>query len=144
MYINGQIILFLITNFRCVLKVVCFILGDSPATEFLYADVSEHSVCSIFVDGVLLTPPLQLEQTVCSETSAYKIQSPGNDPEESIQNHFTFHGGFLYIKCLGERNWSVRDERDTNISAGKGKDVNCFRRTATSRRHTHTHTHRTV
>jgi hypothetical protein len=26
-----------------------------------------------------------MEQTVCSETSAYKIQTPGNYPEENIQ-----------------------------------------------------------
>ena len=31
-------------------------------------------------------PPMKMEQTVCSETSAYKIQTPGNYPEESIQN----------------------------------------------------------
>jgi hypothetical protein len=28
-------------------------------------------------------PPMKMEQ--CSETSAYKIQKPGNYPEESIQ-----------------------------------------------------------
>jgi hypothetical protein len=27
-----------------------------------------------------------MEQTQCSETSAYKIPMPGNYPEESIQN----------------------------------------------------------
>jgi len=27
---------------------------------------------------------MKLEQTECSETSAYKIQTPGNYPEESI------------------------------------------------------------
>jgi hypothetical protein len=26
-----------------------------------------------------------MEQTECSETSAYKIQTPGNYPEESVQ-----------------------------------------------------------
>jgi len=26
-----------------------------------------------------------MEQTDCSETSAYKIQTPGNNPKESIQ-----------------------------------------------------------
>jgi len=31
-------------------------------------------------------PPMKMEQTVCSETSAYKIQTPGNYPEESIQH----------------------------------------------------------
>jgi hypothetical protein len=41
---------FLISNFRRVLNVVCFFLGNSPASEF-YADVSEHPVCSIFIYG---------------------------------------------------------------------------------------------
>ena len=32
---------------------------------------------------------MKLEQTVCSETLAYKIQMPGNYPEKSIQQlHF--------------------------------------------------------
>jgi len=30
-------------------------------------------------------PPMKMEQTECSETSAYKIQTPGNYPEESMQ-----------------------------------------------------------
>jgi hypothetical protein len=29
---------------------------------------------------------MKMEQTECSETSAYKIQMPGNYPEESIQH----------------------------------------------------------
>ena len=28
---------------------------------------------------------MKMEQTACSETSAYKFQTPGNYPEESIQ-----------------------------------------------------------
>jgi len=28
---------------------------------------------------------MKMEQTECSETSAYKIQMPGNYPEENIQ-----------------------------------------------------------
>ena len=31
-------------------------------------------------------PPMKMEQTECCETSAYKIQTPGNYPEESIQH----------------------------------------------------------
>ena len=31
-------------------------------------------------------PPMKMEQTECSETSAYKIQTPGNYPEESVQH----------------------------------------------------------
>jgi len=34
-----------------------------------------------------------MEQTVCSETSAYKIQTPGNYPEENIQ-----HLNYIFIK----------------------------------------------
>jgi hypothetical protein len=30
-------------------------------------------------------PPVKMEQTVCFERLAYKIQTPGNYPEESIQ-----------------------------------------------------------
>jgi len=29
---------------------------------------------------------MKMEQTECSETSAYKIQTPGNYPEENIQH----------------------------------------------------------
>jgi hypothetical protein len=29
-------------------------------------------------------PPVKMEQTECSETSAYKILTPGNYPEENI------------------------------------------------------------
>jgi len=31
-------------------------------------------------------PPMKMEQTECSEMSAYKIQMPGNYPEESKQH----------------------------------------------------------
>jgi len=30
-------------------------------------------------------PPIKMEQTECSETSAYKIQTSGNYPEENIE-----------------------------------------------------------
>jgi len=31
--------------------------------------------------------PMKMQQAECSETSAYKIQAPGNYPEESIQQN---------------------------------------------------------
>ena len=37
--------------------------------------------------------PIKMEQTECSETSSYKIQMPGNYPEENIQH--TEHGKSL-------------------------------------------------
>jgi hypothetical protein len=38
-------------------------------------------------------PPVKMEQTECSETSAYKIQTPGNYPEESIQDPYLLEEG---------------------------------------------------
>jgi hypothetical protein len=34
-------------------------------------------------------PPMKMEGTECFETSAYKIQTPGNYPEESKQKCYT-------------------------------------------------------
>ena len=46
---------------------------------------------------------MKMEQTGCSETSAYKIQTPGNYPEENIQllrlNYFNFSGVQKYSRC---------------------------------------------
>jgi hypothetical protein len=41
------------------------------------------------LDFFLLTPRMKMEQTECSETSAHKIQMPGNHPKERIQ-HWTY------------------------------------------------------
>jgi len=46
-------------------------------------------------------PPMKMEQTECSKTSAYKIQMLGNYPEESIQH--SEHGASLksrMTKCF--------------------------------------------
>jgi len=48
---------------------------------------------------------MNMEQTGCSETSAYKIQTPGNYPEESIQ-----HSG---------RGENLKSRRFTNFRGGK-------------------------
>ena len=62
------------------------------------------TLCSIFIGGVskcgvngsnLLAPPVKMELTVCSETSAYKIQTQGNYPEESIQH--SEHPSYLSV-----------------------------------------------
>jgi len=39
---------------------------------------------------------MKVEQTECSETLAYKIQMPGNYPEESIQQNYII----LFIKRI--------------------------------------------
>jgi len=41
---------------------------------------------------------MKMEQAECSETSAYKIQTPGNYPEESIQH--TEHGKSLKSRIV--------------------------------------------
>jgi hypothetical protein len=51
------------------MMIVCFLLGNSLASEF-YRPTFRNT----------------LEHAEGSETSAYKIQMPGNYPEESIQH----------------------------------------------------------
>jgi len=41
---------------------------------------------------------MKIEQTECSETSAYKIQKPWNYPEESMQN--SEHGESLKSRIM--------------------------------------------
>jgi hypothetical protein len=55
---------------------------------------------AIFLNLVILHtyPPMKMEQTECSETSAYKIQTSGNYPEESIQH--SEHGESLKLKIF--------------------------------------------
>jgi hypothetical protein len=67
---------FLISDFRRVLNVVCFILGNTPASEF-------YMLADRYEELLRTYPPMKMEQ--CSETSAYKIQTPENYPKESIQ-----------------------------------------------------------
>jgi hypothetical protein len=74
--------------------------------RILHANVSEHclSVCPIYKDGT----------TECSETSAYKIQTPGNYPEENIQH--TEHGKSLISKLerISIFLFQVSDDDDNN------------------------------
>jgi len=43
---------------------------------------------------------MKMEQSECSETSTYKIQMPGNYPEESIQQVTNY----LYISAVTNNN----------------------------------------
>jgi hypothetical protein len=49
---------------------------------------------------------MKVEQTECSETSAYKIQAPGNYPEESIQ-----HSRFLFLMKYYWNDQMKKDEK---------------------------------
>jgi len=57
-----------------------------------------------FANLVILhtSPPMKMEQTECSEMSAYKTQTPGNYPEESIKHFINFWNQMciLYWKCI--------------------------------------------
>ena len=49
---------------------------------------------------------MKMEQTECSETSAYKIQTPGNYPEENIQHFVIFlepQPPEALMACLGHK-----------------------------------------
>ena len=59
-----------------LIYVVCYLPGNSPASEF-YMPTFRNT---------LSVPSSQADRYEGSETSAYKIQTPGNYPEESIQH----------------------------------------------------------
>jgi len=72
---------------------VKYLLLGSQFPVCLIVSVSQysHHILSMYIGGVsrnLLTPPMKMEQTECSKTSAYKIQMPGNHQKEeyNIQN----------------------------------------------------------
>ena len=75
----------LISNFRRVLNVVCFLLGESPASE-IYMPTFRNNLFHLHRQvGACTYLPMKMEQTECSETSAYKFQTPGIHPKENIQ-----------------------------------------------------------
>ena len=79
--------------------VVCFLLGYSLAPEF-YMPTFRNTVFYLHGQvGVFFTHLPACEYgTECSETSEYKIQTPGNDPEESTEH--SEHGESLKSRIL--------------------------------------------
>ena len=69
------------------MNVVCFLLGNSPASE-CYMSTFRNTLFHLHrqVGVEFLQLPAYEDGTVCSETSTYKIQTPGNYPEENIQS----------------------------------------------------------
>ena len=91
----------MISNFHRVLYVVCFLLGNSPASEFYmptFRNTLFHLHRQVGVEFYTYMP-MKMEQTECSETSAYKIQTTGNYPEENIQQTGTFINVVLFEYC---------------------------------------------
>jgi hypothetical protein len=48
--------------------------------------------------------PMKMEQIECSVTSAYKIQTPGNHPEENIQQYQEYFLRGKGGRCVGLTN----------------------------------------
>jgi len=68
------------------MNVVCFLLGNSPASEFYmptFRNTLFHLHRQVGMNYTSYLPAYE-DGTECSETSAYKIQTPENYPEESI------------------------------------------------------------
>ena len=83
--------------------VVFFLLGDSPAPEFCvptFRNILFHLLgwCKQEDRFYLFTRPMKMELTECSETSAHKIQKPGNHPKERIKH--SQHGESLKSRIL--------------------------------------------
>ena len=72
---------FLISNFLRVLNIVCFLLGNSPSSDFYkptFRNILFHLHRRIGLKKNSHTyRPMKMEQTECSEALAYKIQTPG-------------------------------------------------------------------
>jgi len=72
----------LISNFRRVLYVVCYLLGNALASGFYIPTLQN----TLFRPHRQVGVHMKMEQTECSETSTYKIQTPENYPEDNIQH----------------------------------------------------------
>ena len=80
-FLASNLRLFLISNFLRVLNVVCFLLGNSPASEcymptFRNTLFHLHRWCKQ-EEFLHIYPLMKMEQTECSETLAYKIRRRG-------------------------------------------------------------------
>jgi hypothetical protein len=85
---RAKYLVFLISNFRRALNVVCFLLGNSPASEVYmptFRNILSVPSSQAGVECFYTRLPVCKDGTECSETSAYKFQTPGNYPKESIQ-----------------------------------------------------------
>jgi hypothetical protein len=72
--------------------------GDRACVGASHGMVEDKLLCIRWLSLFLM----KMEQTVCSETYAYKIQMPGNYPEENIEGNviFLFLLPFIMNLCL--------------------------------------------
>ena len=103
----------LILSFRIVLYVVCFLLGNSPASEFWKpAFRSPLPVPSSRAVGwrIFIHLPLKMEPIEGSETSAFRTQTPGNYPKENILQHSNYALIMDHLKL-----WSIFSHDDRKV-----------------------------
>jgi hypothetical protein len=93
-------------NFRKGMTDCLLSFGECPGVSSLCADVSECSV-HIYL-------PMKMEQTECSETSAYKLQTLGYYPKESIQH--TEHGESLKSGMIDVSNYKTLLSNELQIT----------------------------
>ena len=79
---------------QCILYIVCFLLGDSPASD-LYMPTFRNTLS---VPSSKAHLPLKMEQIECFETSEYINQKPRNHPKENKQH--SEHGESLKSSIL--------------------------------------------
>ena len=77
---------------------------------------------------------MKTEQTECSETLTYKIQMPGNYPEENIQN-FLLVSLWLYLPQWLQYSFLAKSNHCCKATHSRLNLFSC------SEIHTHTHTH---
>jgi hypothetical protein len=76
--------------------------GRKPSTaRYLnLPPVAVHDYRSMYQHLLHTYLPTNMGQRECFETSAYKIQTPGNYPEESIQRDLYLHHKFLHAMYI--------------------------------------------
>jgi len=102
--------LLLISNFRRVLYVVCFLLGNSPGVWILYADVSEHCLFHLHMlvgdEWQFITyQPMKMEQSV-PKRRHIKFRRLGITQKKIYSYSLLFHGSngyanapWCYVMC---------------------------------------------
>jgi hypothetical protein len=74
---------FILTHGVTLLLAVCSVTASITSVK-LWIRKHVSTVVCFLLGGIYL--PMKMEQTECSETLAFKLQTPGNHPEESIQH----------------------------------------------------------
>jgi len=87
---SRQILWFSISNFAMFPMLYSLLWVIPGRLTFICRHFGTHCLFQLRRWCKLLTTPMKMEQTVCSETSAPKIQTPGNHPQQRIKHIMAF------------------------------------------------------